>query len=99
MKKLPVPKRQIELSEEEQLGNLEFSRGCTIGCKYCHITCMKKYQAYTRDSKSVDQVIEDIQLLYSIGKKYLIFNDSVFWDNNSDTERIIELCNNGITIR
>ena len=99
MNELPLPIRAVEKLEKEALGNLEFSRGCTLGCRYCHISSMRKYQSYTRDFKTVDQVINDIQEWYSIGKRYLIFNDSVFWNDENDNSRIEDLCNRIIDLK
>ena len=97
--KLPMPARDVDLIEESAIANLEFSRGCENRCKYCHLRAYYQEYNQSRTRKSVDQVIEEIQYLYSIGKRYLIFNDSVFWNDSEDTLAILELCDRIIALK
>lgn len=89
---LPLPARDVDIQEKGSIANLEFSRGCENRCKYCHLRVYLECYGQKRSRKTVDQVMEDITYLYKIGKRYLIFNDSVFWNGEEDTDHIEELC-------
>ena len=79
--------REIEKQEKGHYINLESSTGCIYNCAFCHIKLMN----YTKTIKSINLVVDEIEELNSkLGKKYFIFNDSVFWKNSSDNERIKE---------
>ena len=89
---LPVPARDIEAADADTIGNLEFSRGCDNRCCYCHMRAYHDLFGVKRTKKTVDQVMADIERLYALGKRYLIFNDSVFWNGKADTAEVSELC-------
>lgn len=82
-------KRSIEKIETRKIANLEFSSGCLYKCDFCHIPLLaKKYH-----SKSIEQLINEIKyLITNLGKKYFVFNDSIFWRGNIDNQRILDFC-------
>lgn len=92
LKELPCPARDIEKLQKEKIANLEFSRGCENLCRYCHLRAYYEQYGLKRECKTVDQVMEDLENLYAMGKRYFIFNDSVFWNNDGDTFRLLEWC-------
>ena len=93
LRELPLPARDIEMADRHAIANLDFSRGCENRCMYCHMRALLEKCQQKRERKSVDQVFEDIKYLYSLNKRYLIFNDSVFWNGEEDTPYIADLCN------
>ena len=94
LKELPLPARDIEMEEQDFIANLEFSRGCDNHCAFCHVNLYKNMNnSSCVQIRSVDKVIEDIRILKSYNKQFLIFNDSIFWRGEKDTTRITELCN------
>ncbi len=77
--------REIDIQEKGHYINLEASTGCIYNCAFCHIKLMN----YTKTEKKIELVINEIEQLHNkLGKNYFIFNDSVFWKNNNDNERI-----------
>lgn len=79
--------REIEMQEKGRYINLEASTGCIYNCAFCHIKLMN----YNKSEKNIKLVVEEMEELhYKLGKNYFIFNDSVFWKNNRDNERIEE---------
>lgn len=77
--------REIEIQEKGHYINLEASTGCIYNCAFCHINLMN----YAKAEKSIELVVKEIEELHKkLGKNYFIFNDSVFWKNNNDNERI-----------
>jgi radical SAM superfamily enzyme YgiQ (UPF0313 family) len=88
---MPMPIRDVEKIEFLNIANIEFSRGCIYNCSYCHMSALKN-NSYTRlQEKSPEKVIEEIEYLYSsLGKQFFIFNDSLFWRNEKDRERVTE---------
>lgn len=92
MKNLPLPARDIEAIDSCAIGNLEFSRGCDNRCYYCHMRAYNELFGISRTKKTVDQVMADLMHLYKMGKRYFIFNDSVFWNGSDDTEDVQEIC-------
>ncbi len=87
---LPFPARDIE--EDGQYVNIEASRGCLFNCSFCHIPSMRqtgasKYSLAIRDPVLVVDEME--RLNKTMGKTLFIFNDSCFWSNKGDDERIL----------
>lgn len=79
--------REIEMREKGHYINLEASTGCIYNCAFCHIKLMN----YEKTEKSIKLVVDEMEELYKkLGKKYFIFNDSVFWKNSKDNARIEE---------
>lgn len=79
--------REIEMLEKGHYINLEASTGCIYNCAFCHIKLMN----YSKSEKNIKLVVDEIEELYNkLGKRYFIFNDSVFWKNGNDDERIEE---------
>ncbi len=77
--------REIEIQEKGHYINLEASTGCIYNCAFCHIKLMN----YAKTEKNIELVINEIEELHNkLNKNYFIFNDSVFWRNNNDNERI-----------
>lgn len=89
LNQLPSPARDIEKIEKSKLANIEFTRGCTNNCNYCHLPIVKKYSSVGGyEEKSLDILIEEIKELISMGKFFFVFNDSTFWRGKIDNERI-----------
>ena len=79
--------REIEYEEKGKYINLEASTGCIYNCSFCHVNILK----YPKNTVEIEKLVGEIDFLVNkMGKKYLIFNDSVFWKNNNDTSRILE---------
>lgn len=77
--------REIEMQEKGHYINLEASTGCIYNCSFCHIKLMN----YSKSEKDINLLVDEIESLYkNLGKKYFIFNDSVFWKSINDNERI-----------
>ncbi len=80
--------REIEYLEKGKYINLEASTGCIYNCAFCHVNILK----YPKNTIEVDRLVNEIDFLVNkMGKKYLIFNDSVFWKNNGDTDRLLKI--------
>ena len=77
--------RELEFKEKGRYINVEASTGCIYNCAFCHINLI----GYRKSTKEITLLINEIEeLYYRLGKRYFIFNDSVFWKNNDDNERI-----------
>ena len=82
--------REIEIKEKGHYINLESSTGCIYNCAFCHIKLMH----YAKSEKDIIFVVDEIEELHKkLGKNYFIFNDSVFWKNKNDNERIEKFIN------
>ena len=92
LKELPCPSRDVDETQRENIANLEFSRGCENRCRYCHLRVYYEQYGLKRECKTVEQVMEEIQKLYAMGKRYCVFNDSVFWNDERDTSYLVEWC-------
>lgn len=94
------PVRDIELSEPSRLANVESNRGCIAACTFCHVPVVEqRFGAPRRRLRSIERVVEDVQQLADMGKRYIIFNDPVFWGGSGDTERVVELAERLAEIR
>lgn len=77
--------RELEYQEKGRYINVEASTECMYNCAFCHINLM----GYHKSTKDINLLVNEIEeLYYKLGKRYFIFNDSVFWKNNDDNERI-----------
>ena len=91
---LPLPIRIIEENEMDMIANLEFTRGCSNNCSFCHMSVLKSFNYPQKaDIRDCEQVIQDIRNLVALGKKFIIFNDSLFYRGSQDDNRIIQFCN------
>ena len=92
---LPFPNRDIEKEEAGSYVNIEASRGCYGQCNFCHIPLMSRLVGTKNliDNRQPKLVVAEMQELYEkLGKTLFIFNDSCFWRNEKDNERILEFC-------
>ncbi len=78
--------REIEMKEEGSYINIEASLGCKYRCDFCHINILK----LPYFEKSIDSLVDEIEELIKRGKRFFIFNDCVFWKNESDNKRVEE---------
>ena len=77
--------REVEYQEKGRYINLEASTGCIYNCAFCHIKLLN----YSKNEKDLNILMDEIDYLINVmGKRYFIFNDSIFWKNNSDNDRI-----------
>lgn len=89
LNELPFPIRDIEEKEFLNIVNIEFSRGCIFNCAYCHMAVLKKDSYSKIQEKSAEKIVSEIKYLYTtFGKRFFVFNDSLFWKNEKDRERI-----------
>lgn len=89
LNELPLPIRDIEEKEFLNIANIEFSRGCIFNCAYCHMAALKKDSYIKIQEKSAEKMVNEIKDLYTtLGKRFFIFNDSLFWKNEKDRKRI-----------
>ena len=80
--------REMEYLEKGKYINLEASTGCIYNCAFCHINILN----YKNETIEVNTIIDEIDFLVNkMHKNYLIFNDSVFWKNEKDTVRILQI--------
>lgn len=80
--------REIELNEHGRYVNIELNNGCNRKCEFCHINLL----SYTKTSKSVNELVDEIEQLINRNKTFFIFNDCIFWAGNQDNEKIISFC-------
>jgi radical SAM superfamily enzyme YgiQ (UPF0313 family) len=73
------PARDIESNDFTFFVNIEASRGCHRGCTFCHIPVItkldKEVSILRRDPHDL---VNEMEYLYNLGKRYFIFNDSIF---------------------
>lgn len=72
-----LPARDIEISENLKIANIEASRWCKNYCSFCHVGLISKLAARKVYTRTPEDVVNEILYLKSIGKKYFIFNDPV----------------------
>lgn len=87
------PARDVEVREPIRIVNLEASRGCLRGCTFCHLTAMGEHAGAKLLRRPPADVVAEMRALHDIGKRYFIFNDSVFGGGAPDsTEWLREFC-------
>jgi radical SAM superfamily enzyme YgiQ (UPF0313 family) len=75
LKKTPVPLWELINMKRYVSMNIQYSRGCPFMCEFCDITTL--YGRKTR-TKSVGQILDELEILYSLGWRGGIF----FVDDN-----------------
>ncbi|MFH0823503.1 MAG: B12-binding domain-containing radical SAM protein [Pseudomonadota bacterium] len=66
---------------------IQFSRGCPFHCEFCDITLMFGRKVRT---KSPDQILQELQILYDLGWRRLVFVvDDNFIGNPSRTKELL----------
>ena len=72
------PVRDIESSDSTFFVNIEATRGCHRGCTFCHVPVITDFDQGNILRRDPEDVINEMEYLWSIGKRYFIFNDSIF---------------------
>lgn len=78
-----LPARDIEQREPIVIVNVEASRGCLRRCTFCHIPQNGQLSGVPVLRRSIDDVLDEMQRLYALGKRYFIFNDSIMGGGGS----------------
>lgn len=87
IKNTPLPRYDlIDIGNYASMA-LQYSRGCPHDCEFCDIT--KLYGKYPR-TKSIDQMLSELQLLYDCGWEGSVFIvDDNFIGNRRDVEKLL----------
>ncbi len=75
LKKTPIPSWELIGMKKYSLMNIQYSRGCPFNCEFCDITLL---YGHTPRTKNKNQVIAELESLYSKGWKGSVF----FVDDN-----------------
>jgi radical SAM superfamily enzyme YgiQ (UPF0313 family) len=81
------PARDVELGEPIRLVNLEATRGCLRGCTFCHVPPTTVYGGARVLRRDPADVLREMAELWALGKRYFIFNDSIFGGGGSEGVR------------
>ena len=83
----PIPRFDLITPNDYQMMNVQFSRGCPFNCEFCDIT--KLYGRVPR-TKSPEQVVAELDVLYQLGWRGLVFIvDDNFIGNKRDAMRLL----------
>lgn len=86
---IPIPDRKLlpqDYQFHEKITTMILSRGCPYHCTFC--SCWKYCHGKWRP-RSIDHVIEEMQMLYDDGFREIMFTDDCF---NASRKRILKLC-------
>ena len=75
LEKTPIPLWELLEMKRYVSMNIQYSRGCPFSCEFCDITTLFGHRART---KSVNQVLDELETLYSLGWRGGVF----FVDDN-----------------
>lgn len=78
------PARDVERQEPILLANIEASRGCARSCSFCHVPAFGRQGMGRVSRRPVPSLIEEIDALAAMGKRYLIFNDPILGGGGPD---------------
>ncbi|MHA1410749.1 MAG: B12-binding domain-containing radical SAM protein, partial [Candidatus Odinarchaeia archaeon] len=95
---LPFPDRQaVGFDYNYQFGNVQFSskkfttiltsRGCPFRCRFC--ACSAFSRSHYRE-RSVENVLNEFELIYSQGYRQILITDDHFFVNPKRTSKILE---------
>ena len=88
----------VDLTTHERYAPIMTSRGCPFRCAYCHISTEKGNIGDLR-LKSVDRVLQEIEILKNLGVKKLFFeDDSLLAKKGRVKEIFIAVKDMGLTI-
>ncbi len=85
MEKSPLPKFEMLRAKKYASMNIQYSRGCPFNCDFCDITLLYGRRPRT---KSPDQVIRELDNIYSLGwRGNVFFVDDNFVGNKGKLKR------------
>lgn len=64
LRKTPTPLWELVDLKQYALMSIQFSRGCPYNCEFCNVSSIFGYQPHT---KTVDQIIDEMNKLYVLG--------------------------------
>jgi len=85
--------RDIEKKEPIFIANIEASRGCQMGCSFCHVGTITRLTKTRPLTRKVSDVMDEIGDLIKLDKRYIIFNDAVLGGTLLNLDWVLELCN------
>ncbi len=71
----PIPRWEIYPNDRALMGCVQTSRGCPFDCEYCDVI---QYVGRKQRHKSVDQVLQELDLLYGLGYRKVFLADDNF---------------------
>ena len=83
---LPLPAYKKFPLEKYEILSIITSRGCPYRCAYC---CASKFWKNRIRFRSIENVVQELKIIKSLGVKRIKFHDSTF---TFDKKRVIELC-------
>ncbi|MFX0099879.1 MAG: B12-binding domain-containing radical SAM protein [Candidatus Hodarchaeota archaeon] len=86
---IPIPDRKLlqqDYKFHDKITSMILSRGCPYNCTFC--SCWKYCKGKWRP-RSIEHVIEELQILYNDGFREIMFTDDCF---NASRKRILKLC-------
>jgi radical SAM superfamily enzyme YgiQ (UPF0313 family) len=83
----PVPMWElVDMSKYDSM-NIQFSRGCPFNCEFCNVTALLGHRPRT---KSKEQIIAELDKLYSLGwRRSIFFVDDNFIGNKKELKQDI----------
>jgi radical SAM superfamily enzyme YgiQ (UPF0313 family) len=88
MAKSPIPRYDLVDIHKYLLMGVQTSRGCPFRCEFCDITLMLGRQMRT---KSIEQVLEELQQLYDLGwRRYVFMVDDNFIGHRSRARKLLQ---------
>lgn len=83
----PVPRYELLRLDRYTTATVETSRGCPYSCEFCEIPARLGKKAR---SKSVEQVLAEVRLLYALGAESIFLIDDHFVGNRGHALKVLE---------
>lgn len=87
LEKSPVPRYDLIRGDRYNMFSLQTSRGCPFSCEFCDIIVMDGRVPRT---KTVEQVIAEVDHCVRQGAHYIVFGDANFIGNMSFARRLLQ---------
>ncbi len=82
----PIPRWDLYPNHRAAVGGIQTSRGCPYECEFCDVIL---YLGRKQRYKSVEKVIEELEVLYAHGYRSIFFSDDNFTVNRSHAKALL----------
>lgn len=83
----PTPRWDLYPNNHASAGSIQTSRGCPYQCEFCDVIV---YLGRKQRHKPIDDVIKELEVLYSLGYRSIVFSDDNFTVNRPHAKKLLK---------
>ena len=83
----PLPRWDLYPNDKALIGTLQTSRGCKFNCEFCEVV---QYMGHKIRHKNMKQILDELEVLYVNGYRFIFLVDDNLTANANMTKRILK---------